>query len=333
MKYSIPYTPGLYDIILNLSDDNRKQIHDIYFSDNKFASNRKIKFNNEYWDELKKINHEFDITLHYVVNPSVYENDIYKGDDLRLFINLLWSVYNSGCTMLTFNNSFLMRMKEFRENIPPFTIKPSVNNKIASLENVEFYYNNMGITDFILDRSLNRNFDEIQRIYGWTKNKNISLTLLANEGCLPNCVWKQHCDNLISQYNKNTEEDQKHLAVLHTNNLCGVHYKNTPQDCLKSPFIPPNAIQYYEGIIDVIKIAGRMVKASAIEKIMKMYMNNQNHHSMHEFLLTYKPIEYQNIHFSDLEDNNFSEKTLNCKNKCSECNFCDLIFKKIIEDK
>jgi collagenase-like PrtC family protease len=330
MKYSIPYTKNIYNFIANLSENNKLQISDMYFSDNKFASNRGIKFNPEYWDEIKAIKETYDIPLHYVINPSVYDNNIYMGNELHNLINLLWSVYDSGCTILTFNNSFLMRNPEFRQNIPPIKIKPSVNNKIITLENVEFFYNEMGIKDFILDRSLNRNFDELERIYEWTKNKDISLTLLANEGCLPNCMWKQHCDNLISQYHKNEANEVAELQKLHSNILCAGHFKYNPSDVLKSPFIPPNAIKFYEGKIDVIKIAGRMASIDILSKVILIYMNNKNNNPLYEFLQTNTDLTYKNIYFSELEDYNFSQKTLNCKNKCSTCDFCDTVYKIII---
>lgn len=330
MKYSIPYTKNMHTFIGNLSQENRGKIADMYFSDNKFASNRNITFDPDYWEEIKAVKSDYGIPIHYVINPSVYDNSIYIGEELHRLIRLLWSVYDSGCTILTFNNSFLMRNPEFRDNIPPLKIKPSVNNKIATLENVQFFHDQMGIKHFILDRSLNRNYDELKRIHNWTKDKDISLTLLANEGCLPNCMWKQHCDNMISQYHKNEVNEVVDLQKLHSNILCAGHFKTNPADVLKSPFIPPNAVKFYEGMIDVIKIAGRMSAIEVVGKVILMYMENRNSKPVYEFLQTNTDISYKNIYFSELEDYNFSQKTLNCKNQCASCDFCDTVYKKII---
>jgi len=331
MKYSIPYTPGLYDIIQRMTDENKLKINDVYFSDNQLSSNRKFSFDTDYWIELKRIKNDFNIKLHYVINSSVYDNASYFQEGQHKLISILWNIYNDGCTYLTYNNSFMLRIPEFRQKIPPFKIKPSINNKIMTLENVEFYYTNMNIKDFILDRSLNRNYDELKRIYEWTKDKDISLSLLANEGCIPNCIWKQHCDNLISQFSKNTEDDQKHLVKIHTDTLCGRHYTEQPADYLKSPWIPPNAIQYYEDIIDVIKIGGRMIAPNVLERMLDVYFNNRHDDFVYGLILTSSPQEYKQIYLAELEDNNYSGKTLNCKNKCSECNFCDLVFNKLMK--
>ena len=42
------------------------------------------------------------------------------------------------------------------------TIKLSINNKICTLDEVQFLYKYNAIQHFILDRSVNRNLDEIE---------------------------------------------------------------------------------------------------------------------------------------------------------------------------
>lgn len=333
MKYSIPYTPGLLDVLRANKEIVGDQISDVYFSDNRFPSNRYFTWVDSNWDELRSIRDEFNCVLHYVVNPSIYDNELYFEEGLLKFINLLIEAWNDGARWLTFNNSILMRLAEFRDNIPPFLIKPSVNAKIATLEQAMFWHDEMYVKDLILDRSLNRNMEELKRISEYAKDNGISITLLANEGCLPNCNWKQHCDNMISQYHKNTVNEVRDLKNIHGMLACTSHYANKPADALKSPFIMPNNVSAYEPYAECIKIAGRMSNVEKLWNILESYFLQTGNTMLFTFFSTQVSQEMSKISFNDLLDLNFDEKTANCKNQCASCNFCERVLDQLMYDK
>lgn len=333
MKYSVPYSPGLYDFIKSLPESKRFSISDMYFSDGKYKSNRKISFADSNWAELKRIKNEFGIEIHYVINPAVYTSDVYMKDGDKELIDILWEAYNDGATMLTFNNIFLLRMESFRNQLPPLRIKASVNNKIKTLEDVQFWYNHVNIKEYILDRSLNRNFDELLRIYEWTsKQGDVVLSLLANEGCLPSCPMKQHCDNLISTYPDFQPNEVNYLTTLHSHTLCTKHYSQNPADVLKSPWLSPVTINQYDPYIDTVKIVGRMVPIELMSKIIRTYLFNTSSMELFDYFSTAAPSVYKSINFSMLEEKGFSQKVKNCKNTCATCNFCDKVLKKIVRE-
>ena len=333
MKYSIPYTPGLFNWLSENKHIVKDQISDVYFSDNRFPSNRYFSWKDEYWEELCKIANRFNCHLHYVVNPSVYDNSIYMEDGLADFLSLLDDIWNDGADWITFNNSIILRLEHFRTNIPPFKIKNSVNNKISTLEQVLFWHKDLFVQDLILDRSLNRNLDELKRITEYTKDNSITITLLGNEGCLPDCSWKQHCDNMISQYHKNTLDEVIELKKIHGVLACTNHYSARPVETLKSPFILPNAVDIYEPYADVIKIAGRMVEIDSLSRLLFAYFTRSGNNELFTFFSTQNNPLFGQITFNDLTELNFDSKTSNCKNKCASCNFCEQTFDRLMLEK
>lgn len=333
VKYSIPYTPGLLDILDEKENIVGNQISDVYFSDNRLPSARHIEWHDEYWDELYAISKKYNCELHYVINPSIYDNDVYLEEGITELITILKGIWDKGVTILTFNNSILLRLEYFRKNIPPFKIKASVNSKIETLEQVMFWHQELYVNDIILDRSLNRNADTLTIISQYARENDIKLTLLANEGCLPNCSWKQHCDNMIVQYRKNKPDDVKKLQDIHSVLACTSHYGNKPADILRSPFIMPNDIDYYEQHVDIIKIAGRMKETSVLSNILEMYFLRSGNVSLFSFFSTRTPEAVRGIKFNDLLDLNFAEKTSNCKSQCSTCNFCERVMDQLMLEK
>lgn len=332
MKFSIPYTNGLYNYIANLSSENKEKINDVYFSDNKLSSNRLTSFEESFWDELHNIKKDFNIKLNYTVNPSFYDSNIYLKKKLEL-VGILQEAWLNGCEILTFNNSILLRDEEFRTDIPDFDIKLSVNQKVTNVEQMEFYIQYMGIYNFVLDRSVNRNMDALIDIYKWCQKNApyVKLSLMVNEGCISQCPWKQHCDNMISTYHTHTDKDIKKLTVSHSNSLCGVHFLKAPSHVLKSPFITPHGLNLYKDYVKEFKIVGRMLEIRKLSRILNSYLLGTTTENLQGFFATETPNVYNTICFADLEEYNFSNKVSNCKNKCTDCNFCDNVLLNIIE--
>jgi len=341
--FSIPYTFKMYKILNGIKKndpDNLAKINDIYFSLD-LPSARNINLNSEEKEELKKIKKEFpDIKLHLIFNPNVVSNDFYFEENLNKFIETILDIKKEyKIDLITINNTILLKSFYLREILKELNIdiKNSVNNNVDTLEKVKIFHKDFQINNIILDRSLNRNEDELLKIINYKKeNPEIKLTLLLNEGCLPNCQYKQFCDNMISQYHKNTPEEVQHLTLLHDELTCTADFKNNPELALKSPFISPLYIEYYRKLgIDYFKIAGRGKEKWILENIINFYLKesgglgHSQNFGFNLFFSTYRPKGYRNIDFNMLEEFNYFENTKNCKLQCHSCDYCDTIFEKL----
>ena len=340
MKFEIPYIPGVKQYLSGLDPEIRGRVSDIYFSDERLSNSaRHIWYDTEdgednKWLELLSIKKLYGVELHYVINPSVWRNDSYTSNGVDRLKRILDKVWGKGCTWLTINNPLLLRMESFRDDIPPFKIKLSINNHISTLEEVQFAYKTSGLRHFVLDRRINRNFDELTRIHNWLQNvEDTSITLLAQESCLPDCQWKNVCDNLLSTYNQHGMHEVNDLQNIHNANLCGDYYdKEQPQDILKSPFIMPSATQQYDGIVDYIKLAGREREIAEFTRTLDSYINYSDNIPIHA-ILPKATSDIIGLNMIELSDYGAPTKWLNCKSRCADCDFCDQTYEKIINER
>lgn len=338
MKFSLPYSSGLYDVIVEL--DIIGKVNDVYFSDNNiFLSARNIILSDDEWNELKKIN-SLGINLHYVVNPSVYNNDFYKEKNILEFVSKINKLNEIGVKYLTFNNSMVMKLGFFRNELnSDIEIKNSVNNRVDSLKKVKQYVEDLCVDHLMLDRSLNRNFDELMKIRDYVDemkvkfNPKLTITLLANEGCMTDCIYKRECDNMIVQYHKNTSEEIEFLQGVNNILSCTYLYNQKPAEILKSPVILPNAVNKYKKVADVIKLAGRGKPKDLLKDIVRVYTDRTGNIPLFNMFSTKIHDVYQFISSNDLYFENYSQKTLNCKNECDTCTFCDNLLEKIRKGK
>lgn len=336
MQYSLPYTPGIYNWLKSLPDDSIQKIHDVYFSDPKLNPSARYIPEvdaNQMWEELRSIKNDHNIHMQYVMNSSVWKNDVYTHDGMKAVIDSIDDVYDRGVTMLTINNMLLLRDVHFRKSIPSdLQIKLSINNKIASVDEIEFLFNHCGINHFILDRSINRDMDELQRVSIWPNRNKITVTLLAQEGCITRCPWKNTCDNMIATFDQYDEHEVNDLKLQHSTHFCTTHYKYNPQDQLKSPVITPISVPLYEPHADIMKLAGRMVNIETQKKVFMSYLNNTGDVNFHDITSTREDNILSNTTIDDIEMHGYGVKVSNCKSRCAECKFCDILYRKLCNE-
>lgn len=334
MQLSLPYVTGIYDYIDTLPEDKQSTISDVYFSDSRLSNSARFMwYDNETaeddkWVEILKLKHEKNIQPQYVINPSVWDNNVYTTG-LDKFKKMLDKVWSKGCTWLTINNPLLLRMQEFRNDIPPFKIKLSINNHVSTLEEVIFTHDTIGLKHIILDRSVNRDMDEIKRIHRWTKERDISLTLLAQEGCITNCQWKSTCDNMIATHRHHDLHEVNDTQNIHTLNLCSRYYNDVPQAILKSPWIIPSMLNDYDKYIDYMKLSGREKSIEQLKDCFRSYIFRDNNVLINQIVPKCHN-KIGNINVLDVQETAADSKWLNCKSKCADCDFCDKIYERII---
>jgi len=324
--FSLPYTPGMIDVLEELPIE---QIHDIYFSDNKFGSARALTLAEEQWQELLNIKEKYGIKLHYLFNGNYYSNESYEEAP-----KVVEHIKNLGVDLLTLNNTYLMRdatfMQALRDTNPNgLEIKNSVNNKPKTLKEVMFLINVLGIRSIIVDRALNRDLDELKKISDYCKERNIKITMLVNEGCIVDCMWKNFDDMMISQTNE--KSNMIVIKAVHNELGCVRHFEESPGEYLKTGFTLPTDLDKFNGLVDIIKIAGR---GNPIEKWLKMckaYMYGDGNIQLKYLFSTKPPNVLMNTTVNNLVEYNFTEITKNCKNVCgTECVLCDKVTEKLM---
>jgi collagenase-like PrtC family protease len=323
--FSLPYTSGISDVIDELPVN---QIDDIYFSDNVFGSARALTLESESLKELKSIREKHGIKLHYLVNGNHYTNEFYENLD-----DLIQHVKELDVDIITLNNTYIMKDVVFMDTLRKCTgrhleIKNSVNNKPKTLKEVIFLVEVLSIRHIVVDRALNRNLDELKKISEYCKERDIKITMLVNEGCIVDCMWKNFDDMMISQTTE--KSNMKVIQFVHNSLGCVDHFEKNTGEYLKTGFTLPNDLRKFDGLVDIIKLAGR---GNPIDKWMTMcraYMFEDGNVPIRYLFSTKPPLQLMNTTSNELASFNFNKITNNCKNVCgTECVLCDNVMSKM----
>jgi len=321
--FSVPYTTGIKTVVEDLEVST---ISDIYFSDNKFGSARSIFNGKEMYDELYELRGKYGIKIHYLINPSVYSNDFYQNVN-----KMIDHVAEIDADMVTLNNTYLLRagiIKDFRKNKPDIVLKNSVNNLVRTQKDFIFMHEVLGLTHIIVDRSLNRDLDTLGKMSKYAEEHGIKITMLVNEGCIVDCKWKQWDDLIISQ---NKEDSDRSLTdKVHSDLGCVSHFKHSPGEWLKTAFTMPNNINKFDGLVDVIKIAGRGYPIDRWFNVVDAYQKRSGNIKFSELLSTTGDMFLSNLSVNQITETGFVDITHNCKTVCGdECDHCDKIYNKL----
>ena len=204
--FSLGYTKGISKLIEDLNVAS--QISDVYYSLDRpdlFISTARVVDDTNTLDEMQ-ILQNMGIKSHLVINGSTYPAEFYTQENFEKVIQYITS---SNVDIVTINNTLLLKYNIVDTLAKSGVIvKNSVNNMVRSLKDVITFNEFFGVTNVMLDGSLNRNFDELESIVEYCKSNEISTTLLLNEGCIADCPFKKLCDNAIS------DGDEKYNDVI-----------------------------------------------------------------------------------------------------------------------
>jgi collagenase-like PrtC family protease len=325
--FSLPYTPGIIDVIEELPT---KRINDVYFSDNAFGSARALSLKPENYSELYELREKYGIKLQYLINGNYYSNEFYEELD-----KLLAHVKKVDPDIICMNNTYIMRdhlfmnaLRNARNDGKPLEVKNSVNNIPRTLKDVIFLVEVLSIRSIIVDRSLNRNLDELKKIREYCNSLNIPITMLINEGCIVDCLWKNIDDMMIAQTNE--KSNMKVINIVHQKLGCTDYFEEKPQQYLKTAFTLPNNLQKFDDLVDIYKLAGRGVPIEKWLKLTKAYMLEDSSAKLKDLFSTRPPNILMNVSADELTDVGFNKVTENCKNACgTECTLCDDVLIKL----
>lgn len=157
------------------------------------------------------------------------------------------------------------------------------------------------------------------------------LKLIPNHGCLIGCPFeKQHHNYLAYTFSK--ESDDMIKNALNTelriaNEACAGCWKYLSlkeRHIREMSFIRPDDVDVYKGIIDKMKISGRVHPAETMIRVIEAYGKRSFDGNIEELLDL-------NVHHSVNIPNagfprEFGEKRSNCKNECYKCNYCNTVY-------
>ena len=211
---------------------------------------------------------------------------------------------------------------------------PSANTMLDSCNKIEAQLAYIGETRFklpgkiVLDRSLNRNLDDLARI-ALKMHQNypgMKMESLANEGCLPYCPFKLAHDSYIALANMGGT-DQTH--VINCDIGCIRLLDEQPHRLLQSPFIRPEDIDLYLFHVDTIKLCGRTLGADFLMNTIRAYRARRYDGNLLDLMDTMSWLAERLYVDNRSLSFDFANMLSQCDNRCDSCGFCKELFESI----
>ena len=211
---------------------------------------------------------------------------------------------------------------------------PSVNMMLDSCNKIEAQLAYIGETSFkmpgkiILDRSLNRNLDDLAKI-SLKMHQNypgLKLEALANEGCLPYCPFKLSHDSYIALANM---DGQDQTRMINCDIGCMRLLDEQPHRLLQSPFIRPEDVDLYLYHVDTIKLCGRTLGPDFLIRAISAYRARRYDGNLLDLMDAMSWLASRLFVDNSLLSFDFADMLSQCDNHCDSCGFCRELFDSI----
>lgn len=270
---------SIYNSIKNASQQFRDEVSDIYFGHSyryyhngnltRYGEVMGVEATDEQINYLLRIQDEFGIPISLTLNTLEPHMEILHDKQIREgFIAYLRNFYDAGLRVCTIANKHIMASGILHEHFPDMEWKNTVNHMVRNAQEVADYAA-LGYTTIQLDRSLNRNFDEILKCKKVADRKSIKTSLLVSEGCLPSCPFKDEHD-MVQYETQNTVNYWQMYGDLSCNRW-RFNGEAMPRTGTDLNAIDREQISFLADNVDILKFSGRLSGVNRPEGISDCY--------------------------------------------------------------
>ncbi len=290
-------------------------------------------------DAVIRLLTQLSVKNKYVLFNSLFYGPALLTESRRLsgLIDCLDQCANAGVLKgVIYRDQYLLQA--LSEQAPGLTAAleavPGINTKLDAQAKISSHLAYIGETNFrlpsklTLDRSLNRNLEQLEEVVHWCRQgyPDIKLELLANEGCLPFCPYRNSHDAYRSLDNQKGDHNSPYINQKFG---CRQLLEKQPYRLLQSPFIRPEDVTSYLVHADLILLCGRRHGTDFFRKIISAYIARSHDGNLLELL--------DSMHWLSedlyIENSALSFDFVNmlsvCNNRCSSCGFCPELFQAI----
>lgn len=198
--------------------------------------------------------------------------------------------------------------------IPNLEIHTSCNTYQFNEKTYEYWYDEAGISVFNPPRESLRNPQLLKNI----KSDKWKIKCLVNEACLYGCPQNINHACYLSVGSE-----------LHTAYFCN---RSTWRysDILRTNFILPRWLKYFDDIVDIYKLSGRACPTEKIVDMLDAYINERNDVNLLR-IITWR-VDIQDSRFI-IPVNRVPDKLLDCKcSDCDSCKICENVVRKCLSN-
>lgn len=241
-----------------------------------------VEATDEQVDYLFKIQQELGIEISLTINQLNIPVEIFYSKNDRVlgsFLEWLQYYYERGLRSCTLANNHMMRAGFLQKKFPEMKWKNTVNQQVSTAQQVlDCLY--LGYNIIQLDRSLNRNFEELKRIKQVVENfknkhpeNHIKTCMLVWEGCLPSCPFKMEHDSLqifsnyVDYWYSLGRMTCRKWRDAHNNPELSIMPRyRIPRSSINCFWLSADTFKEYAELVDIFKYSGRLTSAAPLHK-------------------------------------------------------------------
>ncbi|MEY4591711.1 MAG: hypothetical protein RIR18_606 [Pseudomonadota bacterium] len=305
---------GFSHFFENASPRFKEEIDDIYFGrvfhyshngqNHRYGEVMGREANNEQVSRLIKIQERYGVAASLTLNQSDPPPEILGTKAIReAFLAFVRTFYDAGIRRCTLSNVHLMASGILQETFPEMQWKNTVNHLVRSAQEVVDYAA-LGYHTILVDRSLNRNTDELVRIKKVAERLGVKISLLVTESCMPACPFKLEHDLYQAEF-------QNGRAPI-TNKAMTENYWSAFGDlsCNRWRKCPPLSTREQNPVEKMPRIGTGIVAAT--KETLDLYLDNTDIFKFSGRMTRVKSkVDVENDRFvwrSTLQDEKFTEK-------------------------
>jgi collagenase-like PrtC family protease len=301
--------------------------------------------------------HDRGLEFSYLLNAPCLGNLQYSKKGYKQLVDLIEWIDQAGADSITVGIPYLIDL--VRKRFPRLKVKVSTTARVNTVRKA-LQYENMGIEEIIIDEHINREFKNLEAI---RKAVKCNLELIVNNICLWQCPYNYEHVNHDGHASREGEEDQ-YCYLQYPGYLCLYRKLMDPVELLKSQWIRPEDISYYENLgYDHFKITERFKRTPLLLEHVKAYENRSYEGNLLDLFTlprkgAFTPIQLEYfikpehvnimkiselekvfdlevrelIHLDNKKLNGFIEhfKRVDCnQTACSHCRYCESLFEKV----
>ena len=318
MKFSIWYNEK--DWFESILTDYSNNISSVYFALPKELWNSWRPVRQEDGDYCSKIEkllfkcRELNIDTILLLNATINSNNAFSKDKLSKLFQYIETSILIWLTSISVTN--MLYMKILKKRFPNLKYFSSVNCRLKNIEQ-SIFFKELWIDILTLDRDINRDLELIKKI----KNRTgLEIQLMLNEPCIKNCPFRNTHFETVS-YNS-----EQIFSGEFEDYTCYPMIKENRRIFFRIPFIRPEDLKHYNGLINHYKLVTRDASNDKIRFMLDSYISeNYNLNIVELFdIETTQYLSKLNISNKKLNELDFFNKIKNCPWDCENCKLCDI---------
>lgn len=241
--------------------------------------------------ELKsyiKLCHDNDLAFNYLINPMCMENQEVESSSHMKILRYLYELVNIGIDSITINSPYLCEI--IKKQFPDLKVVIGLYAYIYDIHHVR-YWTNLGADEITLGHKINRDFEALEKMLIYTRDKNVSMRLIANNVCLHSCpyaVMHGTGQSHASQKCNASKGEYIDYCIL----KCLNEKVRNPVNLISSDWIRPEDIGYYEELCKKtnnyklsIKLVERTKTTEFLTRVIKAYATRSYDGNLLDILL------------------------------------------------